>query len=349
MVADHPAEPAALLARVGEVVAEVGRRRDADRQLVRVAAGLLGGGAHVRDRPLQDHRVGELEDEAVGLAPAQRERLRPVAGHPHVELPVDHPRDPDLAGRRLDRAALGELLDDVHRLLGLGQRRRLLAEHAPGGVAAPDAADRAVAEALVERGEQRRGDGRVARRRVRHERADHDPLRRREHLRVDDVRLLPQDVRVERPRVVEAEVLGPLRELDDAPLRRVGLEGDAEVHLSRSPPGAGARRLLRAHQREVHDGGDPEGDEHAVAVQLVEEVRVGHHAALGRRRVDEARQHRDARRRPRRRARASCSRRRTSTCRPARGGRAPRRRAACAAAASSRRPSPRGSDASRLP
>src|SRR4051794_30860465 len=43
VVADHPAEPAALLARVVEVVADIGRRRDADGDRIGVAPGLLGG------------------------------------------------------------------------------------------------------------------------------------------------------------------------------------------------------------------------------------------------------------------------------------------------------------------
>src|SRR4051812_41780315 len=50
------------------------------------------------------------------------------------------------------------------------------------------------------------------------------------------------------------------------------------------------RRLLggRERQQVVRDGGEPERDEHAVAVELVEEVRVRDHAALRRRRVQEA-------------------------------------------------------------
>src|SRR4051794_7284955 len=55
------------------------------------------------------------------------------------------------------------------------------------------------------------------------------------------------------------------------------------------------RRLAdpQACQRDIADGGQREGDEHAVPVELVEEVRIGHHAALRRRGVQEAGQHRD--------------------------------------------------------
>ena len=88
----------------------------------------------------------------------------------------------------------------------------------------------AVAEHVVERGEERARDRGVARGRVGDERPDDDALGRREHLRVDDVGLLPEDVRVERPRVREAQPLGALGQLDDAAGGRIGLEGDAEVH-----------------------------------------------------------------------------------------------------------------------
>src|SRR5918992_5947713 len=48
-----------------------------------------------------------------------------------------------------------------------------------------------------------------------------------------------------------------------------------------------ARACLRTHEPDVDDRRDRERDEHAVAVELVEEVRVGHDAALGRRGVEE--------------------------------------------------------------
>jgi hypothetical protein len=70
----------------------------------------------VLHRPLQDHGVGKLQDEAVGLAPREAEGLRSVPGHPHVELSVLDPRDLHLYAGEVDRATLGQLLDDVHGL-----------------------------------------------------------------------------------------------------------------------------------------------------------------------------------------------------------------------------------------
>ncbi len=49
-------------------------------------------------------------------------------------------------------------------------------------------------------------------------------------LAVDDVRLLPQQVRVERPHVAEAVQLRLPRELDHPRRRRAGLQDDAEFH-----------------------------------------------------------------------------------------------------------------------
>src|SRR4028118_2403343 len=89
-------------------------------------------------------------------------------------------------------------------------RARRAPEDAHGGVAAPDAADGAVAEHVVEGGEGRGRNRRVAANRVCDEGPDDDLLRSGEHLRVDDVGLLPEDVRVEGPRVGEAVLLGSL-------------------------------------------------------------------------------------------------------------------------------------------
>ena len=52
-----------------------------------------------------------------------------------------------------------------------------------------------------------------------------------EDLAVDDERLLPQQVRVERPHVAEAGRLGLLREVDHARGGRVALEYDADVQI----------------------------------------------------------------------------------------------------------------------
>src|SRR5215203_5770196 len=235
VVSDHTTEPAALLALVGEVLAHVGGGRNANFYVFGISAGFPGRVVDMLHGPLQDHRVCELQYEAVGLAPREAERLRPVASHPHVELAVSDPRYFHLDAGEVDRAPLGQLLYDAHGLFELLQRRRLAPEDAHHGVAAPDAADGAVAEHVVEGGECGGRHGRVAAYGVGDEGPDRDPLRRREHLRVDDVRFLPEDVRVEGPGVREAQLLGLPGQFNDPARRRVRLERDAEVHAFSYP------------------------------------------------------------------------------------------------------------------
>src|SRR5215208_8372942 len=73
VVSDHPAEPAALLALVGEVLAHVGGGGHADLYFLRVSAGFSGRVVDVPHGPLQDYWIGQLQDEAVSLAPGEAE------------------------------------------------------------------------------------------------------------------------------------------------------------------------------------------------------------------------------------------------------------------------------------
>src|SRR3712207_5349606 len=76
-----------------------------------------------------------------------------VARHPDVELAVPDPRDADLRAIVIHFSSLGELFDYMDGFFDLAERGRLPAENPLGRVAAPDAADRAVAEHFVEGGE----------------------------------------------------------------------------------------------------------------------------------------------------------------------------------------------------
>src|SRR5215212_10604055 len=80
VVAYHPTEPAALVALVGEVFADVGGGGDADRHVPRVAARFSGRVVDVLHGPLQDHRVSELQNETVSPAPDEVECSGAVAG-----------------------------------------------------------------------------------------------------------------------------------------------------------------------------------------------------------------------------------------------------------------------------
>src|SRR5688572_16478424 len=114
VVAYHATEPAALVALVGQVSADVGRGGDADLYAFRVTAGVSRRVVDVLHGPVQDHGVSELQDETVGLAPYEAQGLGAVAGHPHVELSVADPGDTDFDAGVIDLASLGQLLYDVY-------------------------------------------------------------------------------------------------------------------------------------------------------------------------------------------------------------------------------------------
>src|ERR687890_525261 len=194
VVAYHATEPPALVALVGEVIADVGRGGDADLDAFRVATGFYGRVVDVLHGPVQDHGVSELQDETIGLAPDEAEGPGAVAGHPHVEFSVADPGDTDFDAGVIDLASLGQLLYDVRGIFELPERGRLAAKYPHHRVAASDTADRAVAERIVEGGEGGGRHRRIAADGIGNQRADHDPLCCGEHLRVYDVGLLPEDV-----------------------------------------------------------------------------------------------------------------------------------------------------------
>ena len=177
MVADHGRVPAALLARLVEVVGDVREDGAVDDDVGRVATGLLGALAHEPHRPLDEERVGDLEDDAVALAARQPQRVRPVGGDVDREAAL-RPGDLHRHAVDLDRVAAAELPDDVDRALEVGELRGAALHQPHGAVALADAADHAPpARGLLERGERARHHGRVAGARVRHAGAELEALR----------------------------------------------------------------------------------------------------------------------------------------------------------------------------
>ena len=85
MVAYHAPEPAQLVTLVGQVVAHVGGGGDADLEDGGVAPGRRGRSASHADGPLDDERVADLEDDAVGPPAGELEGTGAVGGHQHRE------------------------------------------------------------------------------------------------------------------------------------------------------------------------------------------------------------------------------------------------------------------------
>ena len=231
MVRHHRREPAHLLARGGDVVRDVARRAHDALERRGVAARLLGRRARRGHRPLDDVRVGQLDDHAVADRPGDREHLRAVAGHVHLDRRQlgAHPGELDARCRstRTFSPFMNGLI--IRRASSNGHPHRLLVDVAARGVAAADAHHHAPVRDVVQRRVGARHDGRLARARVRDHVAELDPLGRGRGQRQRRRRLLPEHVRVVGPAVLEAVRLGELDQLDQALIGRVRQNGDAEA------------------------------------------------------------------------------------------------------------------------
>ena len=105
-----------------------------------------------------------------------------------------------------------------------------LAEHAPRRVAAPDAEVHPAVRQLVERGQRRRRDGRLAGARVRDARPEAQPLGGAGHQGQQRVGVAPQDVAVEQPAVLETGRFRLAGQGERALDRVLGLERESELH-----------------------------------------------------------------------------------------------------------------------
>ena len=234
MIADHSAEPPALLASVSESVGgsvgDIRRRSDADGDVGRIAPCGRSSVAHGTDRPFGDRQVGQLQDVAITDLAGECQRLGTVCRDPELESAADRPREAELRALVVDAAPVGQFADDMHGLAQGGQRRWCPVGDSHRRVTAADAAHRAVAVHLIERCVETGRDGPVACRRVGHHRPDDDLAGLGEDLAEDDVRLFPQDVRVERPDMGEAIGLSALRQIDHPRRRRCRLQHHSKLH-----------------------------------------------------------------------------------------------------------------------
>ena len=124
--------------------------------------------------------------------------------------------------------AVHERLHHLQRFLEVGHLHRLAAHIPHGRVAATDAHDHAAVRDVLQGGVRAREHRRVADGRVRDHVAELDRgglVGEERHHR----HRLPEHVRVVRPAVGEPLRLGELRQLDQALVRRIGEDGDAEL------------------------------------------------------------------------------------------------------------------------
>ena len=236
VIADEGGEPARPFAAVLQV-AHVCRGGRLHLYLGWVAACGHRRLAHLAGEPSDEVGVGQLEDHAVGDAAGHRQRHRAVAGYPDGQLPASGPRQLQLRSLVRHGATLDEVADHADGLLQGCHRGRRLAQHSAGRVATADAQIHPPAADLVQRRQGTRRHGRLPRGWVRHAGPEAEPLAGGRHQGQEDVYLLPQDVRIEHPRILEAGGLGLAREGERAFDRVVGLEGEPEAHL---PPPVGS-------------------------------------------------------------------------------------------------------------
>ncbi len=200
-------------------------------ELRRIAAGLLGCRARRVHDPLDDHRVCELDDHAIAHAACDGQRLRPVAGDPHRDLGElrSHPAELELLVVPLDLSPVHELPDHAAATLELGDAHRLVPDIANRRVAATDPHGHAPVGDVVQRRIRAREHGRLARPGIRDAVPELHGRRRLRGEREQRDRLLPEDMRVVRPAVVEAVRLGVCEQLEEAARRGIGKDGDAEA------------------------------------------------------------------------------------------------------------------------
>ena len=227
VVANHAPEPADLLAPVRQpslgAIGDVRGSRNADGDVVRVPTSRGRSVTNSLDRPLRNRQIGQLQNESVADFTRERKRLRPIRGHPHLQPTLRSPRQAKFTALVFHGAPIRHLADDMNALAQRRQIGRRTIRDTHRTVAATNAADRAVAEHFVERCVHAGRHGPVTGGRVGHHRPDRDVARLRQDLAVDHVRLLPQDVAVEGPYVLEPVRLRTLGKIYHATRRRCGL------------------------------------------------------------------------------------------------------------------------------
>src|SRR6266540_1433846 len=232
VIAHEGGEPADGVERALSV-AEVRRRGVHDLVRVRISSRAARALSQEADAPADEARVGELDDRAVGDSARERECFGPVTGDPHRQAVLLGPVETELRPFVRDLAALAELADHLCRLFEACERRRCLSEHAPGGVAAPDAEIHAALGQQLQHGEGACGHRWLARRGICDAGPEPHALGVLRHEREEDVRLLPEDVAVEDPAVREATLLRQPREAYRAFERDIRLQREPELHESR--------------------------------------------------------------------------------------------------------------------
>src|SRR2546427_10790620 len=130
-----------------------------DFDLAEVAAGFFGAFADEAEAPIDEVRVGKLENHAVADAAGGAQGFGAVAGDPDAGGFAAGPREFRGDAVEIDGFAGVQVAEDANKFLEIFERSGLLAEDAAGAVAAADAKFHATVGSEIERGEEAGGDG----------------------------------------------------------------------------------------------------------------------------------------------------------------------------------------------
>src|SRR6266705_3199876 len=222
-----------------------------DFDFAEVAAGFLGAFADEAEAPVDQVRVGELENDAVTDASGSAQGFRAIAGDPDARNLAIGPGEFCGDAVEIDGFTGVQVAEDTDEFFKVFQRGGFFAEDAAGPVSAADTEFHAAAGSEVEGGEEAGGDGHIAYGGIGDAGAEAHFLGVGGHEGEERKRLLPDDVGIENPAEGKTGGFGMTGEGQDAIYRDVRFNGDAEVHGKWS---SSVRRLGNGcspvHQRE---------------------------------------------------------------------------------------------------
>ncbi len=216
MIADHATEPTALIAHVRDVIANIRRRSNTNRDTLWVTTYALSGFVHSLDCPLRNVCVGELQDKSVSNFSGERKSLWPICGNPYFKFTLGSPRKTNARAVVVNCSAVAKFANDMNALAQCCKVCWLSVCNAHSRVATTDSAHSAVAIHLVKRRIYAGSDCPVARCRVGDHWSNNDVACLGQDLAINHIRFLPQNVTIKSPYVRKAIHVGLFCKVDHA-------------------------------------------------------------------------------------------------------------------------------------
>src|SRR5207245_7497264 len=180
--------------------------------------------------PIDEVRIGELENHAVAYATGSAQGFGAIAGNPDAGNFAAGPGEFCRDAVEVDGFAGVEIAKDADKLLEVFERSGFLAEDAAGAVTPADAEFHAAVRSKIQCGEEACGNRDIAHGWIGNAGAKAHFLGSGSHQSEERKRLLPDNVGIENPAEGEAGGLGLAREGQNAVNGDVRFDGNAEVH-----------------------------------------------------------------------------------------------------------------------